>query len=91
MRLAMDETSEEGQRYVAELIERQNIDFMHEFAMEHMPEAFVPVHMLYIRMKINNCPVIAFIDSGTKKSFAFNFECRSVSYKKKLRIKFADF
>ena len=60
----MDETSEEGQRYVAELIERQNIDFMHNFAMEHMPEAFIPVHMLFIRMKINNCPVIAFIDSG---------------------------
>jgi DNA damage-inducible protein 1 len=63
-RLMMDETSEEGQRYVAELIERQNIDFMHNFAMEHMPEAFIPVQMLYIRMKINNNPVIAFIDSG---------------------------
>lgn len=51
--------------------------------MEHMPEAFVPVQMLYIRMKINNhpgffinvifilplsTPVIAFIDSGTKSS-----------------------
>uniref|UniRef100_A0A1I8BMT4 Ubiquitin-like domain-containing protein n=1 Tax=Meloidogyne hapla TaxID=6305 RepID=A0A1I8BMT4_MELHA len=67
-RLMMDETSEEGQRYVAELIERQNIDFMHNFAMEHMPEAFIPVHMLYIRMKINNCPVIAFIDSGAQTS-----------------------
>ncbi|CAK5089521.1 unnamed protein product [Meloidogyne enterolobii] len=68
----MDETSEEGQRYVAELIERQNIDFMHNFAMEHMPEAFIPVHMLFIRMKINNCPVIAFIDSG--KFFEFYFK-----------------
>nr|CAD2172201.1 unnamed protein product [Meloidogyne enterolobii] len=67
-RLMMDETSEEGQRYVAELIERQNIDFMHNFAMEHMPEAFIPVHMLFIRMKINNCPVIAFIDSGAQTS-----------------------
>uniref|UniRef100_A0A915N4H8 Aspartic peptidase DDI1-type domain-containing protein n=1 Tax=Meloidogyne javanica TaxID=6303 RepID=A0A915N4H8_MELJA len=38
------------------------------FAMEHMPEAFIPVHMLFIRMKINNCPVIAFIDSGAQTS-----------------------
>lgn len=36
-RLMQDETSEEGQRYIAEQIERQNIEFMQEFAMEHMP------------------------------------------------------
>uniref|UniRef100_A0A914NP53 Aspartic peptidase DDI1-type domain-containing protein n=1 Tax=Meloidogyne incognita TaxID=6306 RepID=A0A914NP53_MELIC len=66
--LEVDKDIEEGQRYVAELIERQNIDFMHNFAMEHMPEAFIPVHMLFIRMKINNCPVIAFIDSGAQTS-----------------------
>lgn len=73
-----DETSEEGQRYIAEMIARENIDFSHQFAMEHMPEgfyslkffvfiivlAFIPVHMLYIRMKINGHPVLAFVDSG---------------------------
>lgn len=67
-RLMQDETSEEGQRYIAEQIERQNIEFMQEFAMEHMPEAFIPVHMLYIRMKINGHPVIAFVDSGAQTS-----------------------
>lgn len=38
IRLMHDETSEEGQRYIAELIARENIDFTHQFAMEHMPE-----------------------------------------------------
>lgn len=35
-----DETSEEGQRYIAEMINKENIDFSHQFAMEHMPEGF---------------------------------------------------
>uniref|UniRef100_A0A915E3D7 Aspartic peptidase DDI1-type domain-containing protein n=1 Tax=Ditylenchus dipsaci TaxID=166011 RepID=A0A915E3D7_9BILA len=68
VRLMHDENSEEGQRFIAEQIERANIDFTHQFAMEHMPEAFVPVHMLYIRMKINNHPVMAFVDSGAQVS-----------------------
>lgn len=72
----MDESSEEGQKYIAEQIAKENIEYSHQFAMEHMPEgelikfkvikslAFVMVHMLYIRMKINGHPVIAFVDSG---------------------------
>ena len=45
--LASDPHSEEGQRYIAEMILRENIDFSHQFAMEHMPEAFVPVNMVF--------------------------------------------
>lgn len=52
------------QRYIAERIERERIERMQELAMEHMPEAFIPVNMLYIRMMINGHPVIAFVDSG---------------------------
>lgn len=63
-----DESSEEGQRYIAEQIARENIEYSHQFAMEHMPEAFVMVHMLYIRMIINGHHVIAFVDSGAQVS-----------------------
>ncbi|KAL3120827.1 hypothetical protein niasHT_008119 [Heterodera trifolii] len=68
VRLMYDHSSEEGQRYIAQEIERERITRMQELAMEHMPEAFIPVHMLYIRMKINNHWVIAFVDSGAQAS-----------------------
>ncbi|VDK58382.1 unnamed protein product [Anisakis simplex] len=63
-RAMLDPLSAEGQRLIAEQIQRANIDFSHQFAMEHMPEAYVPVTMLYINMKINGQPVKAFVDSG---------------------------
>uniref|UniRef100_A0A183C6D1 Asp_protease domain-containing protein n=1 Tax=Globodera pallida TaxID=36090 RepID=A0A183C6D1_GLOPA len=63
VRLMYDQNSEEGQE-----IERERIVRMQELAMEHMPEAFIPVNMLYIRMMINNHPVIAFVDSGAQSS-----------------------
>ena len=64
----MDPTSPEGQRLIAEEIERANIDFSQQFAMEHMPEAYIPVTMLYIRMKINGIECKAFVDSGAQVS-----------------------
>ncbi|VDM14061.1 unnamed protein product [Wuchereria bancrofti] len=63
-RAMLDPTSAEGQRLIAEQIQRENIDFSHQFAMEHMPEAYIPVSMLYIKMKINGVEVKAFVDSG---------------------------
>uniref|UniRef100_A0A0N5AMU8 UBA domain-containing protein n=1 Tax=Syphacia muris TaxID=451379 RepID=A0A0N5AMU8_9BILA len=67
-RVMMDPTSAEGQRLIAEQIERENIDFSHQFAMEHMPEAYIPVTMLYIRMRINGVECKAFVDSGAQVS-----------------------
>uniref|UniRef100_A0A0R3RR07 UBA domain-containing protein n=1 Tax=Elaeophora elaphi TaxID=1147741 RepID=A0A0R3RR07_9BILA len=67
-RAMLDPTSAEGQRLIAEQIQRENIDFSHQFAMEHMPEAYIPVTMLYIKMKINGVEVKAFVDSGAQVS-----------------------
>ncbi|VDN29400.1 unnamed protein product [Gongylonema pulchrum] len=67
-RAMLDPSSAEGQRLIAEQIERENIDYSHQFALEHMPEAYIPVTMLYIRMKINGIAVKAFIDSGAQVS-----------------------
>lgn len=35
-----DENNEEGQRYIAEQIAKENIEYSHRFAMEHMPEGY---------------------------------------------------
>lgn len=61
----LDPTNPEGQRLIAEQIEQENISYTQEFAMEHMPEAYIPVTMLFIKMKINGVEVKAFIDSGS--------------------------
>ncbi|CAJ0928556.1 unnamed protein product, partial [Mesorhabditis belari] len=66
--LMADPTSEEGQRLLAEQIRLSNIDHSYEMAMEHNPEAYVSVHMLYVNMNINGFPVKAFVDSGAQVS-----------------------
>ncbi|CAJ0579493.1 unnamed protein product, partial [Mesorhabditis spiculigera] len=72
--LMNDPNSEEGQRLLAEKIRQQNIDHQYGLAMEHTPEAYVPIHMLYIHMTINGHPVKAFVDSGAQVS-VMSMEC----------------
>lgn len=58
-------------------------------AMERMPEAFFPVHMLYVRIKVNGVPAIAFIDSGmfqNENSFKILVESVLASYSLILQI-----
>lgn len=54
-RLMQDETSEEGQRYVAEMIQRQNIEFM--VCTELFQKIlFHPIYPLSINLQWNICP-----------------------------------
>ncbi|ETN69323.1 UBA/TS-N domain protein [Necator americanus] len=67
-RLMADPASAEGQRLIQEQIHLENINYSYAQALEHTPEAYIPVHMLYIKMEINGHPVKAFVDSGAQVS-----------------------
>lgn len=86
-RVMLDPTSAEGQRMIAEQIERENIDFSHQFAMEHMPEAYIPVTMLYIRMKINGVECKAFVDSGNYLKNLFRIYLLEFIYSVEIKYK----
>ena len=64
--LMTDETSVEGQQYIAERIRIQTIEDQYAYAMEHLPEAFLPIALLHIHIKINGVEVLAMIDSGLR-------------------------
>ena len=36
--------------------------------MENIPESFVAVCMLYVRISINDTPIMAFVDSGAQST-----------------------
>ncbi|WKY06821.1 hypothetical protein Q1695_006755 [Nippostrongylus brasiliensis] len=67
-RLMADPASAEGQRLIQEQIQLENINYSYAQALEHTPEAYIPVHMLYIKMEINGHKVKAFVDSGAQVS-----------------------
>ncbi|GFR05126.1 protein DDI1 homolog 2 [Trichonephila clavata] len=54
------------QKLIAEEIRQDNVDNNMEAAIEHNPEGFGQVTMLYINCRVNGEPVRAFIDSGAQ-------------------------
>jgi len=63
-----DPFSLEYQQYLEEQIQRQNIDQNMNHAMEHTPEVFASVYMLYVDCSINGHRIKAFVDTGAQQS-----------------------
>ena len=56
------------QERIEKQIQRENVQESRDLALEHAPEMFGRVEMLYIRCKVNSLPIVAFIDSGAQMS-----------------------
>lgn len=65
---AGDPLDPEYQRKMYEWIQQKNVEENFEHAMEHSPEVFGTVDMLYVNMTVNAEPVKAFIDSGAQST-----------------------
>lgn len=61
-----DPFNPEVQRRLMEAIEQANVHENFDMALEHNPEAFSSVCMLYVKMEVNGFPLKAFVDSGAQ-------------------------
>ncbi|KAJ1988850.1 DNA damage-inducible protein 1 [Dimargaris cristalligena] len=62
--LEADPFSPEAQEKIANLIRLRNVEDSYQSALEHNPETFSHVTMLYVNCMVNKHPVKAFVDSG---------------------------
>ncbi|OIW09523.1 hypothetical protein TanjilG_13747 [Lupinus angustifolius] len=58
----------EAQKKIEAAIRQKGIDENWEAALEHNPEAFARVVMLYVDMEVNGVPLKAFVDSGAQST-----------------------
>lgn len=63
---AADPFNIEAQRALEEEIQLGNVEQLRQEAIEHMPESFGTVTMLYINVVVNGVPLKAFVDSGAQ-------------------------
>jgi len=56
----------ENQKKIEEMLRQEEIDNLHNIAMEENPESFAQVSMLYVPLEVNNVPLKAFVDSGAQ-------------------------
>lgn len=61
-----DPMSADAQRQIEERIRQENVEQNLHAAMEHNPESFGSVVMLFVDCKINSQPIKAFVDSGAQ-------------------------
>ncbi|KAI3986807.1 hypothetical protein MKX01_039781 [Papaver californicum] len=58
----------EAQKRIEAAIRQKGTDENWEAALEHNPEAFARVVMLYVNMEVNGMPLKAFVDSGAQST-----------------------
>nr|GEV67059.1 DNA damage-inducible protein 1 [Tanacetum cinerariifolium] len=58
----------EAQKKIEAAIRQKGIDENWAAAIEHNPEAFARVVMLYVDMEVNDVPIKAFVDSGAQST-----------------------
>ncbi|CAA7407165.1 unnamed protein product [Spirodela intermedia] len=63
-----DPLNVETQKKIEAAIRQKGIDENWEAALEHNPEAFARVVMLYVDMEVNGVPLKAFVDSGAQST-----------------------
>lgn len=66
--LEQDPDKPENQARILEIIRQEQIDKNMQLAYDIIPESFASVSMLYIKIKVNNYPVQAFVDSGAQQT-----------------------
>jgi len=67
-RLHNNPDSHEAQNAIAERIRRGNVEQNRQMAMEHHPESFTRVLMLYIPLEVNGVKIQAFVVSGAQST-----------------------
>lgn len=67
-RIAENPFDVEAQREIENMIQQKQVEENYLNAMEHSPESFAQVIMLYIDATVNGVPLKAFIDSGAQMS-----------------------
>ena len=65
-RLEQNPFDVEAQAKMEEMVRQQNVEQNYEAAMEHNPEVFGSVTMLYVESVVNGVPMKAFVDCGAQ-------------------------
>ncbi|KAK9825142.1 hypothetical protein WJX81_003922 [Elliptochloris bilobata] len=63
-----DPFNAEAQAKIAERIQQAAVEESYQHALDHAPEIFTKVVMLYVNVEVNGQPIKAFVDSGAQSS-----------------------